>query len=377
MLDWRQLRRWGIAEGRVPPGSEVRYRMPSLWDQYRGPVAGALAVGAAQAALIAGLLVERARPRAALAARQGRWPRASGDLEARTAEVRALAGRLLVAQEEERTAIARELHDEVGQALTTIKINLDTMRVVGAGDPEAQAELLDDGVQLVDEALEQVRDLSLLLHPAMLDHLGLEAALRWLLHSQSQRAGYEVSYRATPLAPPPSPAAALICYRVAQEALTNVARHARASHVRVDLSAAGGSAAPGRRRRRRRVRSGGDARAGPHRRQHGAAEPRGARRARRWRPATGHRSRPGHHADPAIAPRRRGSGRRPGAGAGDRPDSGPGAGRLAPAAPPGRMLSAVSAPPVATAPAVDHHQHLFSPATAALIGERRDRRRSA
>lgn len=154
--------------------------------------------------------------------------------------MRALAGRLLVAQEEERTAIARELHDEVGQALTTIKINLDTMRVVGAADPATQAELLDDGVQLVDEALEQVRDLSLLLHPAMLDHLGLEAALRWLLHSQSQRAGYEVSYQATPLAPPPSPAAALICYRVAQEALTNVARHARASHVRVDLSASGG-----------------------------------------------------------------------------------------------------------------------------------------
>jgi signal transduction histidine kinase len=236
VLDWRQLQRWGIAESRVPPGSEVRYRMPSLWDQYRGPVAGALAVGAAQAALIAGLLVERRhrrRAQSALAARQR-------DLEARTAEVRALAGRLLVAQEEERTAIARELHDEVGQALTTIKINLDTMRVVGAADPEAQAELLDDGVQLVDEALEQVRDLSLLLHPAMLDHLGLEAALRWLLHSQSQRAGYEVSYQATPLAPPPSPAAALICYRVAQEALTNVARHARASHVRVDLSASGG-----------------------------------------------------------------------------------------------------------------------------------------
>ena len=49
VLDWRQLQRWGIAESRVPPGSEVRYRMPSLWDQYRGPVAGALAVGAAQA----------------------------------------------------------------------------------------------------------------------------------------------------------------------------------------------------------------------------------------------------------------------------------------------------------------------------------------
>jgi two-component system sensor histidine kinase UhpB len=155
-------------------------------------------------------------------------------------ERRTSSGRALAAQENERRRLARELHDEVGQALTTVKINLDTMRIVGADDPEAQAELLEDGVQLVGRALEQVRDLSLLLHPAMLDHLGLEAALRWLLHSQAQRAGYQVTYTAAPLAPPPAPAAALICYRVAQEALTNVARHARATHVRLDLRDAAG-----------------------------------------------------------------------------------------------------------------------------------------
>jgi signal transduction histidine kinase len=213
----------------------VRYRTPSLWDQYRGPVAGGLAVGAAQAALIAGLLVERRHRRRAQAALAGR----QREVEARTAEVRALAGKLLTAQEQERTAIARELHDEVGQALTTVKLNLDTMRIVGAGDSEAQAELLEDGVRLVGRALEQVRDLSLLLHPAMLDHLGLEAALRWLLHSQAQRAGYRVTYTAAPL-PAPAPEVALICYRVAQEALTNVARHARATHVRLDLRDAAG-----------------------------------------------------------------------------------------------------------------------------------------
>src|SRR5262249_49576433 len=84
-------------------------------------------------------------------------------------------------------------------------------------------------------ALEQVRDLSLLLRPAMLDHLGLEAALRWLLDSQSRRVGYEVDFAAAPLHPPPSPEAAIICYRVAQEALTNVARHSRATHVPGDL----------------------------------------------------------------------------------------------------------------------------------------------
>jgi signal transduction histidine kinase len=226
VFDWRQLRRWGLPEDRLPAGSEVRYRQPSLWEQYREPVAGAIAVGAAQTALIAGLLVQRRHRR-----------RAQKALAARNAQVSVLAGQLLTAQERERAAVARELHDEVGQALTVLKINLETLRLGGASPP---AELLEEGVGLVDGALEQVRDLSLLLRPAMLDHLGLEAALRWLVDNQARRAGYRVTLSADELRPPPSPEAAIVCYRVAQEALTNVARHARAQHVWVDLRGAGG-----------------------------------------------------------------------------------------------------------------------------------------
>jgi signal transduction histidine kinase len=90
-------------------------------------------------------------------------------------------------------------------------------------------------VALVDGAVEEVRELSLLLRPALLDHLGLVAALRSLLHGQAQRVGYQVTFSAGPLLPAPTAEQELICYRVAQEALTNVARHAQASHVTLEV----------------------------------------------------------------------------------------------------------------------------------------------
>jgi signal transduction histidine kinase len=76
------------------------------------------------------------------------------------------------------------------------------------------------------------------LRPSLLDHLGLEAALRWLVNSQAQRVGYRATFSADKLQPPPSSDVAITCYRVAQEALTNVARHASARHVWVDLRVA-------------------------------------------------------------------------------------------------------------------------------------------
>jgi signal transduction histidine kinase len=144
-----------------------------------------------------------------------------------------LAGKLIRTQEQERTLIARELHDEIGQALTVVKINLDTMRLMP--DSTAQSPLLDEGAALVEQAIEQVRDLSLLLRPAMLEHLGLVAALRWLVKTQAQRVGYHASFTADELPVAPAPDVEITCYRVLQEALTNIARHARARNVSVAL----------------------------------------------------------------------------------------------------------------------------------------------
>jgi signal transduction histidine kinase len=157
-------------------------------------------------------------------------------------QIHRLASQLITAQEEERRRVARELHDEVGQALTTVKISLDTVRLT-QDEPEAPAlpslpVLLDESVARVDHALEQVRNLSLLLRPSMLDDLGLVPALRWLSNNQAERVGYRITFTADTLEPRPPPNVETVCYRVAQEALTNIARHAQADNVFIRLQVA-------------------------------------------------------------------------------------------------------------------------------------------
>ncbi len=159
-------------------------------------------------------------------------------------QIHRLASQLITAQEEERRCVARELHDEVGQALTTIKINLDMIRLM-QDRPDVSAfavssTLLDESAARVDHALDQVRNLSLLLRPSILDDLGLVPALRWLASNQAERAGYRVMFTADALTPRPSSSIETLCYRVLQEALTNIARHAQASNVFICLKPANG-----------------------------------------------------------------------------------------------------------------------------------------
>ncbi len=142
-----------------------------------------------------------------------------------------LSRQLLEAQESERRHIARELHDEIGQALTAVKINLQAAQRT----PDALVAYLEDSISIVDRTLQQVRNLSLDLRPALLDDLGLAAALRWYVDRQAQRAGFIAQFVADPLEPRPRPDIETACFRVAQEALTNVMRHAQAQHVRVEL----------------------------------------------------------------------------------------------------------------------------------------------
>ena len=149
-------------------------------------------------------------------------------------EHRALAARMETVREEEASRIAREFHDEIGQALTAIKLQLQTLqRHAGAA---AFAEELGEGLQIAERAIEAVRSLSQDLRPAVLDDLGLPAALRWHLDRQAQLAGFKAELSA--LLPPGRLSRELetACFRVVQEAVTNVVRHARASRVRVDLA---------------------------------------------------------------------------------------------------------------------------------------------
>jgi PAS domain S-box-containing protein len=147
--------------------------------------------------------------------------------------LQALSRRLVNVQEEERRHLARELHDEFGQVLATITLHLHAVRGL-AGD--AARPQLDECAKLLQKAGEQVRSLALELRPTMLDTLGLEATLRWLAEQHQQRTGCQVQVVGHLSGAPLSPELAIACFRMVQEALTNVIRHAAARHVWIELS---------------------------------------------------------------------------------------------------------------------------------------------
>lgn len=145
--------------------------------------------------------------------------------------LQAMSARLINAQESERRHTARELHDEIGQALTAVKMNLQFVRCSTAA-VEGQSAI-DESIQIVEQALEQVRSLALDLRPSMLDDLGLVSALRWYVDRFRARSGIDVNLSASSVKPRLPTEIEIACFRVAQEALTNVMRHAHARQVQV------------------------------------------------------------------------------------------------------------------------------------------------
>jgi len=362
-FDWRQLRRWGISEGRLPSGSVVRYRQPGAWDQY-GPyiIAGATLLGL-QTALISGLLLQRARRRriedtlrenqqryalATTAGAVGVWdwnlatneiyvdpelkqllgytdseiPNRMDDwgahvhpddsqsvmararecidgrgdsyeverrmlhrdgtvlwflsrgtlvrqadgtpdrivgtdiditerkraqralleneaaLRAYNEEIQDLAGRLIAAQETERTRIARELHDDVSQQLAGLSITLSNLRRRLGARPaveDVQAELSSLQHRTIELAA-SVRHVSHHLHPGLLQHSGLVAALTAHCADVERQTGLRVSLHADNDFAEIAPESSLCLYRVTQEALRNTVTHARARRADVRLS---------------------------------------------------------------------------------------------------------------------------------------------
>lgn len=147
--------------------------------------------------------------------------------------LQSLSQRLLEVQELERRTIAGELHDEIGQALTIVKMNLQTLQTNAAG-MEAD-DRVDECITVVERALEQVRSLSLDLRPSLLDDLGLVATLRWYVARQARAVSFALHFSADE---PPGRLTAIletVCFRITQEALTNIVRHADAREVWVQL----------------------------------------------------------------------------------------------------------------------------------------------
>src|SRR6185312_6171776 len=150
---------------------------------------------------------------------------------------RNLSKRVLTVQEEERRAISRELHDDVGQTLGALKIGLHRLNQGGAGDP---VKLTAECLATAGSALDRLRTLSHELRPPQLDQLGLEDALRWLAERQSAATGLAIEC-AFPEAEHKRAPQLLesACFRIAQEALNNATKHAQAGVIRIALEADG------------------------------------------------------------------------------------------------------------------------------------------
>jgi len=148
------------------------------------------------------------------------------------AQLHRLSARLVRAQEDERRLIARELHDEVGQALTAVKMQLALAR---RSVPDAEARAIDEARAITDSALQSARQISRLLHPPMLEDTGLAATLDWYLKGFSERTGVPVEFVHSGMEERPAPEVETCLFRVVQEATTNIARHADATCCRVYL----------------------------------------------------------------------------------------------------------------------------------------------
>jgi PAS domain S-box-containing protein len=164
---------------------------------------------------------------------------AEADLRRSRRRLEALSRRLLSVQEEERRHVAREIHDELGQDLTALKMDLDwILRNAGPGQDKTLARV-QSAIRLADSTIGKVRELARTLRPAALDDLGLVPALEGQLQEFHSYSGVRCVAEFSPQDIDLDPDTALTVFRVFQESLTNVARHARATRVRVTLRVRG------------------------------------------------------------------------------------------------------------------------------------------
>ncbi len=216
----QSLNRSAFVHYQTEAGALYRQTERRLWESLGVAIITSLAVG-----LLAAFNATKLESRL-------QWQRAKEAQDTR--DLQRLSAQLVTAQEEERRIIARELHDEVGQVLTAIKVELSVAQhnIQAAG---GAAALLDDARRIADGALHTVRDLSQLLHPALLDDLGLPAAVEWYLKAFGRRHDIQVDVLSDHMDERLDARTETTAYRIVQEALTNVARHAGASVCRVYL----------------------------------------------------------------------------------------------------------------------------------------------
>lgn len=149
--------------------------------------------------------------------------------------LRELTGRLLVAQDEERRHMAREVHDHAGQTLVALTLNLAALQELDRGQRSAMTDLLEQSQQLSDGLSKEIRTLSYLLHPPLLDEAGLRSALQWYVEGFSNRSGIVVDLELPTDSKRIPRALELVLFRIVQESLTNIHRHSGSLTARIRL----------------------------------------------------------------------------------------------------------------------------------------------
>ena len=227
-VDWRQLQRWRIREARVPAGTIVRFREPAIWDRYSSYILGAAGILVVQTLLIAGLLVQRARRRRAEQELRDNQER----LRTSYQQIRDLGGRLLGAQEAERSRIARELHDDISQQMALLTMDLESWR---DADRDQANRLAEEALVRARDVVKGVRELSHRLHPARLRLIGLVPALQALcaeLSSPPIQIGFTHDN-----VPSTLPSDLMLClFRIVQEGVHNAIKYSQASEISVYLA---------------------------------------------------------------------------------------------------------------------------------------------
>lgn len=224
-VDWRQLRRWRIDEARVPAGTRFQFREPTVWEAYKAYILAALALLLLQAALIAGLLIQRTRRRHA----EQQLRSQERELRKSYERNRDLGARLLQAQEAEHSRIARELHDDISQRMLLLTIELEAIRSEHADNDSAVKAL-----RVARDVARSLHELSHRLHPTRLQLFGLVSALEQL-GAELSRAGTAITVEHENVPPALRPDVMLCLFRVAQEALQNAIKYSSARNVSVEL----------------------------------------------------------------------------------------------------------------------------------------------
>ena len=190
-------------------------------------LARVLAAAIALGMVIAGLSMAR------MTVLENRAERHRSQVEQDRKELRGLSRKLVEAQEEERKSISRELHDQVGQMLTALRMELGNLEELRDSPGEDFPEHLNAAKTLTEQTLRSVRDMAMGLRPSVLDDLGLASALKWQAREFARRSGIPVDVRIEGSVERLPEGHRTCVYRVVQEALTNCARHAKASSVRI------------------------------------------------------------------------------------------------------------------------------------------------